>query len=276
MLQKIWCSLPLLQCKTKEELLERYDVDVAVAYPGNCNAFFMEKEEKLDVGTRYSIKLVCHDKYNRRLRYGGQHIKPLFTGMQVSDVVITDLKDGSYAIGFCLHQGGMLKFMVYVNGSLAPKCSLSKQVKWFISDVHGKGSVSKNGLTMSSVGGYCCRVGSCYFDSGVHAWKVRLCNNGGYGYNPCNIEIGIIDYDDINADIANCKNKWVYKRSFGGSSCSVNIFVTLNMDKKTMAIDTQNPPRNTQSAVGNYEFSARRVSPFFASDSPAVSVTLQE
>ena len=109
--------------------------------------------------------------------------------MQVSDVVITDLKDGSYTIGFCLHQGGMLKFMVYVNGSLAPKCSLSKQVKWFISDVHGKGSVSKNGLTMNSVGGYCCRVGSCYFDSGDHTWKVELCNNGGYGYNPAILKL---------------------------------------------------------------------------------------
>ena len=262
--------------EAKEELLEKCDVYVTAAYPGNCNAFFIEKEKKLNVGKQYSITLVCHDKYNRRLEDGGQHIKPLFTGMQVSDVVITDLNDGSYTIGFCPHQGGMLKFMVYVNGRLAPKCSLSKQVKWFISDVHGKGSVCTDGLLMYSEGGYCCRVGSCYFDSGVHKWKVELSNTACTGYTPRNVETGIIDYDDINADIASCENKWVYERTFNEQAATVDVFVTLNMDKKTVYFETQKFSNNPKSAAGHYQFTASRVSPFFASDSLLVCIRLRE
>jgi hypothetical protein len=35
----------------------------------------------------------------------------------------------------------MLKFEVSINyGTAAPNCSLTKQVKWVISDVHGKGA----------------------------------------------------------------------------------------------------------------------------------------
>ncbi|CAB4000705.1 tripartite motif-containing 45-like, partial [Paramuricea clavata] len=71
-----------------------------------CTSSFQETEAIFNAGKPYSVTLVCHDKNNRRLRYGGQDIKPSFTGME----------------------GGMLKFDVSINGTPAPNCSLTKQV----------------------------------------------------------------------------------------------------------------------------------------------------
>ena len=112
----------------KKELLIDYDVDDAVANPESCTASFQETEATFNAGKQYSITLICHDKNNRRLKYGGPDIKPSFTGMEVSDVAVTDNKDSSYTIRFSPRQVGMLKFEVSINGTPAPKCSLTKQV----------------------------------------------------------------------------------------------------------------------------------------------------
>ena len=133
--------------ETKETLLNQYEVDVTVPSPENCQATFEDKEMMFP-GKQYSATLICHDKDNRRLRYGGQDVRPLFTGMEVSDVAVTDNNDGSYSISFCPRQGGMLKFEVAINGIPAPNCSLTKQVKWVISDAHGNGDVTHGGYAM--------------------------------------------------------------------------------------------------------------------------------
>jgi hypothetical protein len=217
--------------ETKKELLTKYDVDVAVANSAYCQASFKEEEKVFDVGKRYSVTLICHDRNNRRLRCGGQEIKPSFSGMEVSDVAVTDNKDGSYTISVSPREGHMLKFEVSINGTPAPNCSLTKQVRWVISDAHGKGAITGGGRTMNGDGGYCCRVGGCYFDSGVHTWRVQLIN---YAEND-NAEVGIIDYDQINADIARSKKKWVHKRSI---HCGLNndISLTLDMEKRTLNV----------------------------------------
>ena len=144
--------IPSSEQQTKEKLLNEYHVvDVAVASPGNCQASFQEEEEKFDAGKQYSISLISHDKDNQRLSYGGQDIKPSFTGMEVSDIVVTDNKDGSYTISFCPRQGGMLKFEVSINEVPAPNCSLTRPVKWTISHFHGKGAITDGGLTIGSL-----------------------------------------------------------------------------------------------------------------------------
>jgi hypothetical protein len=199
--------IPSSAQEKKKELLNEYDVDVAVANPESCTTSFQETEAIFNAGKQYSITLICHDKNNRRLRYGCQEIKPLFTGMEVSDVAVTDNKDSSYTISFSPRQGGMLKFELFINGTPAPKCSLAKQVKWVISDAYGKGPITNGGCTMWSDGGYCCRVGGCYFGSGVHTWKVQFSNVHCYGKPSA--EVGIIDYDEINADIVQSKKKCV-------------------------------------------------------------------
>jgi hypothetical protein len=258
-----------VQAKKKELLIE-YDVDVTVANPESCTASFKETEATFNPGKQYSITLICHDKNNRRLRYGVQAIKPSFTGMGVSDVAVTDNKDGSYTISFCPRQGGMLKFEVSINGTPAPKCSLTKQVKWVISDAHGRGPIIDGGRAMFGNGGYCCRVGGCYFDSGVHTWKVRLSN---LYLGPHSAEVGIIDYDEINADIAQSEKKCVRKHSVPRVSQN-DISFTLDMEKRTLNVKFNSSRRG--SSTNSYQFTARRVSPFFACSSPSLYISLVE
>jgi hypothetical protein len=250
--------------ETKKELLTKYDVNVAVANPAYSHTSFKEEEKVFDVGKHYSVTLICHDKNNRRLRCGGQEIKPSFSGMEVSDVAVTDNKDGSYTISFSPREGHMLKFEVSINGTPAPNCSLTKQVRW---DAHGKGAITGGGRTMNGDGGYCCRVGGCYFDSGVHTWRVQLIN---YAEND-NAEVGIIDYDQINADIARSKKKWVHKRSI---HCGLNndISLTLDMEKRTLNVKVNSGYYGSRALA--YQFTARRVSPFFACGSPYTSINL--
>jgi hypothetical protein len=255
----------------KKELLIEYDVGVAVANPESCTASFKETEATFNPGKQYSITLICHDKNNRRLRYGVQDIKPSFTGMEVSDVAVTDKKDSSYTISFCPRQGGMLKFEVSINGTPAPNCSLTKQVKWVLSDAHGKGPITDDGCTMRGDGGYCCRVGGCYFDSGVHTWKVRLRN---LLFGDPTAEVGIIDCDEINAYMAQSKKKCVHKHSVRtgpGDDISFN----LDMEKRTLNVKVINSSLHC-SSINSYQFTARRVSPFFACNSSFLSISLVE
>ncbi|CAB4028544.1 tripartite motif-containing 45-like [Paramuricea clavata] len=255
----------------KKQLLIDYDVDDVVANPESCTASFKETKATFNPGKQYSITLICHDKNNRRLRCGGQDIKPSFTGMEVSDVVVTDNKDSSYTISCCPRQGGMLKFEVSINGTPAPNCSLTKQVKWVISYAHGKGRITDGGRTMRSDGDYCCRVGGCYFDSGVHTWKVQLSN---FSFDPLSAEVGIIDYDEINADIAQSEKKCVHKCSVP-PGCSADISFNLEMEKGTLNVKVNSNSR-FGSSTNSYQFTARRVSPFFACSSPNLRIRLVE
>jgi predicted phosphatase len=264
-------TIPSSVQETKKKLLNEYDVDVAVANPESCTASFKEIEEIFNAGKPYSITLICHNKNNRRLAYGCQDIKPSFAGIEVSDVVVTDNKDGSHTISFFPRLGGMLKFEVSINGTPAPNCSLTKQVKWVISDAHGKGGITDGGRIMKGEGRhgeYRCRVGGCYFDSGVHTWKVQL--NHPIYHNHSSAEVGIIDYDEINADIAQSEKKCVHKHTvqFGRSD---NISLTVDMEKRTLNVKV-----NSNSSTNNYQFTARRVSPFFACWSPHLSISLVE
>jgi hypothetical protein len=259
-----------VQAKKKELLIE-YDVDVTVANPESCTASFKQTEETFNPGKQYSITLICHDKNNRRLRYGVQDIKPSFTGIEVSDVAVTDNKDSSYTISFCPRQGGMLKFEVSINGTPAPNCSLTKQVTWVISDAHGKGHITGGGRTMTGDGGYCCRVGGCYFDSGVHTWKVRLRN---FSSDKLSAEVGIIDYDKINADMAQSEKKCVQKHSVPFGSL-YDISFNLDMEKRTLNVKVVNSSHYVSTSTTNsYQFTARRVSPFFACNSPGLIIRL--
>jgi hypothetical protein len=165
----------------------------------------------------------------------------------------------------------MLKFEVSINGTPAPKCSLTKQVKWVISDAHGKGPITDGGCTMSGDGGYCCRVGGCYFDSEVHTWKVRLHKVHQLGQPSA--EVGIIDYDEINADIAQSEKKCVRKHSVPRVSQN-DISFTLDMEKRTLNVKFNSSRRG--SSTNSYQFTARRVSPFFACSSPSLYISLVE
>ena len=270
--------------ETKETLLDQYEVDVTVPSPENCQASFEDKEMMFP-GKQYSITLICRDKDNRRFRYGGQDVKPLFTGMEVSDVAVTDNNDGSYSISFCPRKGGMLKFMVSINGIPALNCSLTKEVKWVISDAHGKGDVTHGGFAMRGVGRqgeYCWRVGNVCFETGFHSWSVEV----GFEVGNRNafsmmapvlqvmpvVEVGIIDYEEINADIVQCQRKWFLKLPIPAFE-KVVFFCTLDMEKKTLNVQVASNREVTR--LGNCLFTACRVSPFFACYSPNVTIHLR-
>ena len=137
-----FCTPPSVHDTTKKLLLAEYDVSVDVASQENCTASFKVSEMWLKLGKQYSITLICKDKENRRLRYGGHVIKPSFTGVKVNDVAITDNKNGSYIISFAPRQYGVLEFKVSIDGVSAPSCSLRKQVKWVIMDLNSDSSFS--------------------------------------------------------------------------------------------------------------------------------------
>ena len=338
--------IPFSLQETKNNLLNKYDVDVSIASPEKCHAYFNEVEAALpkkagalnnrhdmkqelgqklkdnkdhdvmkedwdneinqkgrdyekperfiEAGKQYFIiTLICNDKNNGRLRYGGDDIQPSFTGVDVNDIVVADNKDGSYSISFCPRQGGMLKFEVSINGVPAPNCSLTKQVRWIISGAHGKGVITDGGRTMKGEvgdGKFCWRVGGCYFESGVHTWKVRLdwqdtyrdmrCygyNHYGYLYNSVHsneVEVGIIDYNEISEDDVERGKKWVYKQNVQ-DRYSKEISFTLDMEKRTLNVTTGSK-FNCPACVMNDQFTAPRVSPFFGCSSPYVSISLLE
>ena len=267
------------------ETLNQYYVDASVACPENCRASFKEEENIFDAGKQHSITLICHDQDNQRLKWGGQDVKPSFTGMEVSDVVVADNKDGSHTISFCCRQGGMLKFEVSINGIPAPNCSLTKQVKWVISDVYGRGVVNNGGLEMKGEGGegeYCCRVGGCYFESGVHTWKVEVSHLPHYRLASSRrkphitpiglVEVGIIDYDEINTDIVQSQRKWIHEQSIRAGE-SVVFYFTVDIEKGTLSVHV-NWNRHGGIQVFDYQFTACRVSPLFACYSRKVSIRL--
>ena len=236
-------------------------VDVSQVCPEHCSASFKENETSFSPGNRYSVAIVCYDWKKRRLLDGGHVIKPSFTGVEISDVSVTDNKDGSYTIDFCPRTGGMLKFEVFIDGMPGRNCSLTKKLKWVLSDVYGNGAIRNDGRTMMGGQGYRWRVGACYFESGIHTWEVNASNNG-WSHESC--EVGIIDHEEINANVAKSKKKWVL--SYIGSLC-----LTVDMGRKTLVVKVLN---KNGTFSRNFPFTARRVSPFFASNFSYASITL--
>ena len=297
--------------------LNNYDVNGTAASPENCTASFEQDDEKFSPGKQYFIALICFDRNGKRLDYGGQKIAPSFTGADVGDVTVHDNKDGSHTVSFSPRHGGMLKFEVSVNGIPASNCSLTKQVKWVISDSCGKGFITDGGLTMKGEECECeyyWRVGQCYFESGVHSWKVQFDHSqdphslhvtqetdtfyddptdffldsqphlfGGKTYIP-GFEVGIVDSTEIDSGIKyKVQRDCVYLGSLFGENSFRVVTVSLDMDKGTLNI-TQNPSTvddHGSSEPGNvvsqsYFFSSRRVLPFFACWSPQTTLRLVE
>ena len=252
----------IVPLSVQERNLNAYDIsEVGLVSPEHCNAFFQETETFFTPGKRYSITIMCYDKNKQRLPDGGHVIRPSFTGVEVSNISITDNKDGSYTIGFCPRLSGMLKFEVSIDGMPAPSCSLTKKTKWVLNDIYGNGAIRNDGHTMLGGEGYCWRVGACYFESGIHTWKVNVSNNG---WSHENCEVGIIDYEEINANVTQSKKKWVL-------SCIGNLCLTLDMGKNTLAVKFSNQYGTFSQ---NFQFTARRVFPFFASNFSHTSITL--
>ena len=293
--------------------------DISVACPENCHASFQQGRNVFHPGKQYSIEFICCDENNRKLR--GQVIKPLFTGVEVSDVVVNDNKDGSYIISFCPRQDGQLVFDVSINGLVAPRCSLTKKIRWVLSDVHGNGVISDNGCKMTAqnvYGVYCWRVGGCYFSSGVHSWRIRLMN--GWVDRPkaipwrsrskhvgrfqsyaevakeiddilyqddddltssaetdsC-VEVGIIDYEELDAVSATSKKKWVCRQSVEDQY--QEILLTLDMERKKFTIQFRSTCRRghvPQRRNINHQITSSRVLPFFACNAPHLSIHLLE
>ena len=88
-------------------------------------------------------------------------------------------------------------------------------------------------------------------------------------YKEATGEVGIIDSDEINTDIANSQNKWVYQFCLDYAYCTETVFLTLDMEKKTL--ETRG-----NFGVTNYQFTSSRVIPFFSSNSSCLSLHLVE
>ena len=106
------------ECESKEKV--QTIVEKQMINDNKCADSGHKAERFMGAGRQYSITLVCKNKNNRKLRYGGQDVKLSFTGINVNNVSVTDNKDGSYTISFCPCQVGMSKFEVCINGAPAP------------------------------------------------------------------------------------------------------------------------------------------------------------
>ena len=298
--------IPCSVWEMKEILLNNHDVDDSPASPEKCHAYFNDdvtvleqikeemdkycKKERVDdcnnketflgAGRDHSITLICINENNRRLQYGGLDIKPSFTGIKVDNVTVKDNKDGSYTITFYPSQLGLLNYKVSINGIPAANCSLTKQVKWVMSNAYGKGIITDGGLTMKGDGrSYCCRVGWCCFESGVHTWKVQLRESKRmsslFSVNGPSVEVGIIDRDEVNTDMKASKRKWVLNRSVHVIGSDV-ISVTVDMERKMLSVcvhlSNNGGPANAQ----NYPFNACKVLPFFACSMSDESISIVE
>ena len=287
------------------KLFNGYAVDDVVASPGNCKASFNKPDAALKIGEQSTITIICYDKYNKRVKHGGQVIKPTISGVEVDDVTVNDNNDGSHTASFAPRQGGVMKFEVTINGHPAPSCSLTKDVKWGFSIAHGNGEITNNGLTMKGQeGSTCWRVGECCFVSGVHTWKVRVDSpDDGYKYNDYDYDY---DYDDDEGSVEvgviedNGVEKDQSKEDVGGVkrvlsiSCqqnrTVNVSLTLDMEKRSLNISLNysdnhrnvfyadalyNAHRN-QSSTNNYKITGKQVSPYFSISSSHITLSIVE
>jgi hypothetical protein len=88
-------------------------------------------------------------------------------------------------------------------------------------------------------------------------------------------EVGIIDYDEINADISRSEKKCVHKYSVSLTLDDDISSFTLDMEKRTLNHVKVNSDRY-DSSTNSYQFTARRVSPFFACSSSDLLISLVE
>jgi hypothetical protein len=85
-------------------------------------------------------------------------------------------------------------------------------------------------------------------------------------------EVGIIDYDEINADMARSKKKCVHEYSIPAGYGDISF--TLDMEKRTLNVKVRSSYYGP--STNSYQFTARRVSPFFACSSPGLIISLVE
>jgi hypothetical protein len=92
-------------------------------------------------------------------------------------------------------------------------------------------------------------------------------------FSSSDAEVGIIDCHEVNVDAAKSEKKWVLQRRVQ-ISYSDTVFLTLDMEKRSLNVRVNSTYFG--SSKQNYQFTARRVSPFFACNSPHFSITLVE
>ena len=276
------------------KLFNGYAVDDVVASPGNCKASFNKPDAALKIGEQSTITIICYDKYNKRVKHGGQVIEPTISGVDVSDVTTADNNDGSHTVSFSPRQGGVMKFEMTINGHPAPSCSLTKDVKWGFSNALGNGEITNNGFTMKGQEGITCwRIGESLFVSGVHTWKVGC---RGY-FDRGSVEVGVIEDNGVD-NVDNGGKKMVLSISCQDYK-TVNISLTLDMEKRSLNISLNysdnygnvyygndyygndyngndyNTHRN-QSSTNNYNITGKQVSPYFSISSSCITLSIVE
>lgn len=205
--------------------------------PERCTASFKESQKYLKPGKQSVITLVCKDICNIELKRGGLSITPIFSGVRVKDVTVTDTNDGSYDVSFVVLDTGTLQFKANVCGKPASGCNLHKNVLWEISNVSGLGSITNEGSTMEGQrASMSYRVGDRSFDCGIHSWVVNVT-----GENPYNKDndgttflVGVIDdTEDISANGTGQAQTWVYNAP---ARLLANVAVELDMNKKSLSV----------------------------------------
>ena len=128
------------------------------------------------VGKKSMINIICKDKEGRIIGsgVGKDLIEPIFTGLQVQNVEVTENDDGSHEISFVPNELGTVQFEAKINGRASPGCSLKVDVQWELSDVHGNGHLradtQRHFYSMSGEGDegtYSFRLGDTLMSSGI-------------------------------------------------------------------------------------------------------------
>ena len=228
-----------------EKLVESLTVADTKGCPENYTACFNGYDNWLKIGTKSEITITYVDDSLSGSERRNDNIKPVFTGVAVKDVSISENDDGSHNVSFVALEVGVLKFEMLINGRRAPQCTLKNGVKW---------TFVKWDWDTSS--------GDCILESGVHTWKI----NGDHKNCNCRDEradfkVGVIDHD-------------------GGTQYCLSGFtksqwhISLKLDMSTGKLDVT--PSWGKRLPSSYSVDCARVCPFFEIDCETCDVRVVE
>ena len=249
---------------TENDLKEKLDEALSVVdekrNPENYSASFIKESKKwLQTGTKNEITI----KYNSVNSHSGKHpagrevIKPIFTGVPVKDVTVTEITAGSYNIGFVPLEVGVLKFELVINGRPAPQCTLSKGARWALKNKPRP----RFPLFL---------VGDCVLESGIHTWKIKVDHSECSSVQKARSMFGVIHYDTVNSEVQE-KNRCGLS-GFISTGSTLNIMCQLDMSKKLLTVT----PSWGSQTTSSYSVSYSTVSPVYSSDCSECKISVNE
>ena len=172
-------------------------------------------------------------------------------------VTVIEITTGSYNVSFVPLEVGVLKFELLINGRPAPQCTLSKGVRWALTN-----------KPRPSLPLLC--VGDCVLESGIHTWKIRVDHSECSSVQTARSMFGVIHYDTVNSEVQE-KNRCGLS-GFINKGNTLNITCQLDMSKKLLTVT----PSWGKQTTSSYSLLYSPVSPVYSSDCSECKISVSE